>query len=80
MRSLRVFICGMDVLADDLLTELAAVKLPLPDVTTLQPATALDELEATVFPTAPRPRAGRGRGVGRPRPAREFMSLSSPRR
>ncbi len=51
MRSLRVLICGGDDVATDLLTELAAVELPLPDVTTLQPATALDELEATVFTT-----------------------------
>ncbi len=51
MRSLRILICGDDNVATDLLTELAAVELPLPDVTTLRPATALDELEATVFTT-----------------------------
>ena len=51
MRSLRIVICGGDDVATDLLTELAAVELPLPDVTTLRPATALDELEATVVTT-----------------------------
>ncbi len=51
MRHLRVLICGSDDLAADLLTELAAVEVPLPEVTTLQPATALDELEATIFTT-----------------------------
>ena len=51
MRHLRVIICAGDDLTTDLLTELAAVDLPLPDVTTLQPTTALDELEATVFTT-----------------------------
>ena len=51
MRSLRILICGQDDVATDLLTELAAVELLLPDVTTLRPATALDELEATVFTT-----------------------------
>ncbi len=51
MRSLRVLICGSEDLAADLLTELATVEVPLPDVATLQPTTALDELEATVFTT-----------------------------
>ena len=51
MRHLRVLICGCDDLTADLLTELAAVEVPLPEVTTLQPATALDDLEATVFTT-----------------------------
>ncbi len=51
MGSLRILICGDDDVTTDLLTELAAVELPLPDVTTLRPATALDELEATVFTT-----------------------------
>ncbi len=51
MRSLRVLICGSEDLAADLLTELVAVEVPLPDVTTLQPTTALDELETTVFTT-----------------------------
>ncbi len=51
MRSLRIVICGGDDVATDLLTELAAVELPLPVVTTRQPTTALDELEATVFTT-----------------------------
>ena len=49
MRHLRVFICGCDDLTADLLTELAAVEVPLPDVTTLQPTTALDDLETTIF-------------------------------
>jgi hypothetical protein len=49
VRQLRVFICGCDDLTADLLTELAAVDLPLPDLTTLQPTTALDDLEASVF-------------------------------
>ncbi len=49
MRHLRVLICGSDDLTADLLTELAAVEVPLPDLTALQPTTALDDLEATVF-------------------------------
>ncbi len=53
MRHLRVLICGSDDLTADLLTELAAIEVPLPEVTTLQPATALDEVEATVFTTRP---------------------------
>ncbi len=36
MRSLHVLICGSEDLTADLLTELAAVEVPLPDVTTLQ--------------------------------------------
>src|ERR687885_2297421 len=51
MRSLRILICADGDVTTDLLTELAAVELPLPDVTTLRPATALDELETTVFTT-----------------------------
>ena len=49
MRSLRILICSADDLTADFLTELAAFELPLPDVTTLQLTTVLDDLEATVF-------------------------------
>ena len=51
MRSLRILICGSEDLAAELLTELATVDLPLPDLATLRPATALDDLEATIFTT-----------------------------
>ncbi len=51
MRHLRVLIVASDDLTTELLSEVAAVDLPLPDLTTLQPATALDELETTVFTT-----------------------------
>jgi hypothetical protein len=51
VRHIRVLICGVDDLTSDLLTELATVELPLPAFTTLQPTTALDELEATGFTT-----------------------------
>ena len=51
MRSLRVLICGPDDLAADLLTELATVEVPLPDLATLRPAMALDDLEASILTT-----------------------------
>ncbi len=51
MRHLRVLIVASDDLTTELLSEVAAFDLPLPDLTTLQPATALDELETTVFTT-----------------------------
>ncbi len=51
MRHLRVLIVAADDLTTELLTEVAAFDLPLPAITTLQPATALDELETTVFTT-----------------------------
>ncbi len=51
MRSLRVLICGSEDLAADLLTELATVEVPLPDLATLRPATALDDLEASILTT-----------------------------
>ena len=51
MRSLRVLICGPDDLAADLLTELATVEVPLPDLATLRPATTLDDLEASILTT-----------------------------
>ena len=51
MRSLRILICGADDLTADLLTELAAVDLPLPDVAALRPATVLDDLETSVLTT-----------------------------
>ncbi len=51
MRHLRVLIVAADDLTAELLTEVAAFDLPLPAITTLQPATALDELETTVFTT-----------------------------
>ena len=51
MRHLRVLIAASDDLTSELLSEVAAFDLPLPDLTTLRPATALDELEATVFTT-----------------------------
>ncbi len=51
MRSLRVLIGGGDDVATDLLTELATVEVPLPDLATLRPATALDDLEASILTT-----------------------------
>ena len=47
MRHIRVLICQVDDDTPDLMTELACFDLPTPDVTTLQPETALDALEAT---------------------------------
>jgi len=47
MRSIRVLICQVDDGAPDLMSELACFDLATPDVTTLQPETALNALEAT---------------------------------
>ena len=47
MRRIRVLICSVDEQTPDEMTELAAFDLPTPDVATLQPETALDQLETT---------------------------------
>ncbi len=47
MRHIRVLICSVDAQTPDEMTELAALDLPTIDVTTLQPETALDDLETT---------------------------------
>ena len=47
MSHIRVLICRVDEPTTDEMTELAAFDLPAADVTTLQPETALDELETT---------------------------------
>jgi hypothetical protein len=51
MSHIRVLICRVDDPASDHMTELAAFDLPPADVTTLQPETALDELETTTQET-----------------------------
>ena len=51
MSHIRVLICRVDDPASDQMTELAAFDLPAPDPTTLQPTTALDELESTTNET-----------------------------
>ncbi len=47
MRRIRVLICSVDEQTPDEMTELACFDLPTADVTTLQPETALDDLETT---------------------------------
>jgi len=51
MSHIRVLICRVDDPTSDQLTELAAFDLPAADVTTLQPDTALDDLETTIHIT-----------------------------
>ncbi len=51
MSHIRVLVCRVDDPASDQMTELAAFDLPAPDLTTLQPTTALDELESTTHAT-----------------------------
>ncbi len=51
MCQIRVLICRVDDLASDQMTELAAFDLPATDVSALQQATALDELETTTHQT-----------------------------
>jgi len=47
MRHIRVLVCQVDDGTPDLMSELACFDLATPDVAALQPATALDTLEAT---------------------------------
>ena len=47
MSHIRVLICRVDDPKSETMTELAAFDLPQADVTTLQPQTALDDLEIT---------------------------------
>ena len=51
MRRIRVVICEVDDQTPDTMTELAAFDLPLLDVATLAPETALDDLEQTTSDT-----------------------------
>ena len=51
MRRIRVLICSVEEDISDEMTELACFDLPATDVTTLQPETALDELETTTLET-----------------------------
>jgi hypothetical protein len=51
MRHIRVLICRVDDPASDQMTELAAFDLPPADVASLQPQTALDQLETTTHQT-----------------------------
>ena len=51
MSHIRVLICRVDDPITDQMIELAAFNLPAADVTTLQPETALDELETTTQAT-----------------------------
>ena len=51
MSDIRVFICRVDDPASDQMTELAAFDLPPTDISTLQPETALDDLETTTQET-----------------------------
>jgi hypothetical protein len=51
MSHIRVLICRVDDPASDQMTELAAFDLPTTDTSTLQPETALDELEMTTQET-----------------------------
>ncbi len=51
MSHIRVLICRVDDPASDQMTELAAFDLPATDVSTLQPETALDELETAIHET-----------------------------
>ncbi len=47
MRRIRVLVCSVDEDAPDEMTELASFEFPAPNVTALQPETALDDLETT---------------------------------
>ncbi len=47
MRHIRVLVCEVDDTTPDTMRELAAFDLPPVEVATLQPATALDDLEHT---------------------------------
>ena len=51
MSHIRVLICRVDDPETDQMTELAAFDLPATDVSTVQPETALDELETTTHET-----------------------------
>ena len=51
MSHIRVLICRVNDPTSDQMTELAAFDLPAADVTTLQPETALDDLETTTHTT-----------------------------
>jgi hypothetical protein len=51
MRRIRVLICSVDEQTPDEMTELACFDLPAIDVTTLQPETALHQLETTTHET-----------------------------
>ena len=51
MRLIRVLICSVEEETPDEMSELACFDLPATDVTTLQPATALDDLETTTHET-----------------------------
>ncbi len=51
MSYIRVLICRVDDPASEQMTELAAFDLPTTDVSTLQPETALDDLETTTHET-----------------------------
>ncbi len=51
MSHIRVLICRVDEPASEHMTELAAFDLPATDVSSLQPETALDDLETTTQET-----------------------------
>ncbi len=51
MRHIRVLVCEVDDATPDTMRELAAFDLPAKDIGTLQPETALDELETTTHET-----------------------------
>jgi hypothetical protein len=51
MRHIRVLVCEVDDATPDTMRELAAFDLPPTDVSTLQPDTALDDLETTTQET-----------------------------
>src|SRR5919107_641947 len=51
MRRIRVLICSVEEDTPDEMTELACFDLPATDVSTLQPETALDDLETTTHET-----------------------------
>ena len=51
MRHIRVLVCEVDDATPDTMRELAAFDLPPSDISTLQPETALDELELTTEET-----------------------------
>ena len=51
MRRIRVLICSVDEQTPAEMTELDCFDLPAADLTTLQPETALDDLETTTHAT-----------------------------
>ena len=51
MSHIRVIVCRVDDPTSDQMTELAAFDFPASEVSTLQPETALDELETTTHET-----------------------------